>query len=80
MASVISQAVPIELLMTGEHGVVVDVDGSPDFVVRLEEMGLHEGVRVRMVRPGSPCILEVNHQRFLLRIEDTATVVVDVSR
>ena len=80
MASVISQALPLELLAVGERGVVVDVDGCPDFVVRLEEMGLHPGVLVCMVRPGSPCILEINHTRFSIRFEDSATVLVDVAR
>ncbi len=80
MASIVSQAVPLELLTTGERGIVVNVEGPPDFIVRLEEMGLHGGARVCMVRSGSPCILEINGQRFLIRIEDSATVLVDVIR
>jgi ferrous iron transport protein A len=80
MASAVSQTVPLELLVAGETGVVVDVDGQPGLVVRLEEMGLHAGARVCMVRPGSPCILEINHQRFSIRFEDSATVLVDVAR
>ena len=80
MASVVSQTLAIELLAAGEEGVVVDVDGHPELVVRLEEMGLHAGARVRMVRPGSPCILEINHHRFLIRFEELATVLVDVTR
>ena len=80
MASVISQAVPLELMAAGERGVVVDVDGYPDFVVRLEEMGLHPGVQVYMVRPGSPCILEINRTRFSIRFEESATVLVDIGR
>ncbi len=80
MASVVSQTMPLELLEAGERGVVIDVDGRPELVVRLEEMGLHSGVQVRMVRPGSPCIVEINHQRFSIRVEDSATVLVDVSQ
>jgi ferrous iron transport protein A len=80
MASVVSQALPLEMLAAGERGVILDVDGRPEMVVRLEEMGLHAGVRVCMVRPGSPCILKINDQRFSLRFEDAATVLVDVSR
>ena len=80
MASVISQTLPLDHLAAGEMGIVVDLDGQPGLVVRLEEMGLHAGVRVCMVRPGSPCILEVNDQRFSFRFEDSATVLVDVAR
>lgn len=79
MASVISRTLPIESLAAGECGAVVHIDGVPELVVRLEEMGLHEGVPIRMVRPGSPCILEINHQRFSLRIDDSVTVLVDVA-
>ena len=78
MSSVVSQTLPLELLTAGEHGIVVEIDGSPELVVRLEEMGLHSGVRVCMVRAGSPCILEINHQRYSIRFDDSVTVLVDV--
>lgn len=80
MASVVSRTLPLELLATGETGIVVDVDGDPALVVRLHEMGLHPGVRVCMVRPGSPCILEINHHRFSMRFEDSASVLVEVAQ
>ena len=80
MTSVVSQTLPLELLDAGERGVVVNVDGRPDLVVRLEEMGLHAGARICMIRPGSPCIVEINHQRFLMRFEDSTTVLVDVEQ
>ena len=80
MSSVVSQALPLKLLAAGERGVVVDVDGCPNLVVRLQEMGLHPGVPVCMIRPGSPCILEINHQRFSIRFDDSITVLVDVDR
>ena len=79
MASAISQTLPLEVMQAGERGIVVDVLGQPELVVRLAEMGLHAGVRVDMVRPGSPAIVEINHQRFSIRFEDAATVLVDVS-
>ena len=80
MTSTVSQTLPIELLNSGESGVISDVHGRPELVVRLAEMGLHTGVRVCMVRSGSPCIVEVNHQRFSIRFEDSATVLVDVDQ
>ncbi len=72
--------VPLEMMSTGEQGRISALDGSPEFVVRLEEMGLREGVLVRMVRSGSPCILAVNDHRFSLRIDDCASVLVEVTR
>lgn len=78
MASVATQTVPIELLAAGEEAVIVDVDGRADLVVRLEEMGLHSGAHVRMIRPGSPCIVELNRQRFSFRFDESVTVLVDV--
>lgn len=74
------QLVPLELMATGEQGCVRDVDGSPEFVVRLQEMGLHKGAKVRMVKTGSPCILAVNEQRFSLRFDQRATITVEVTR
>ena len=76
MSSVVSQALPLELMSAGEQGVVVEIDGAPELVVRLEERGLHAGVRVCMVQPGSPCILEINHQRYSMRFDDSVTVLV----
>lgn len=75
-----SQVVPLELLKSGEHGRVCDVDGRPEFVHRLEEMGLRPGVTVRMLRPGSPCILDLNHQRLSFRAEQAASVLVELAR
>jgi Fe2+ transport system protein FeoA len=80
MSSVVSQTLPLELLTAGEQGVVVEIDGCPELVVRLEEMGLHSGVRVHMVQTGSPCILEINHQRYSMRFDDSVTVLVDVAQ
>lgn len=72
--------VPLESMTTGEHGVVHTLDGAPDFVVRLEEMGLREGTAIQMVRSGSPCILAVNDHRLSLRFDNKATVLVELSK
>ena len=80
MASVIAQELPLHLLEAGQTGTVTDVVGTSGLVVRLEEMGLHRGARVNMIRPGSPCILEINHQRYSLRIDEDSMVFVEVGR
>jgi ferrous iron transport protein A len=74
------QLVPLKLMACGEYGKVHDVDGSPEFVVRLQELGLQEGAEVQMVKTGSPCILAINKQRFSLRFDEQATVLVEVAR
>lgn len=76
----VMQLIPLELMATGEHGKVHDVDGAPEFVVRLQELGLLAGTAVQMVKAGSPCILAINEQRFSLRFDRRATVLVEVTR
>ena len=68
--------VPLELMSAGEVGHVVQVDGSPDVVHRLAEMGLREEVRVMMVQPGSPCIVAVGDHRLSLRTDGDAEILV----
>lgn len=75
-----TQVVPLELLQAGEQGRVCDVEGRPEFVHRLEEMGLRPGVTVRMLRPGSPCILDLNQHRLSFRAERTTSVLVELGQ
>jgi Fe2+ transport system protein FeoA len=70
------QVVPLEFLEAGEEGRIFDVDGERDLVARLEEMGLRQGVHVRMVQPGSPCIVAVNNHRLSFRGETAAVILV----
>jgi Fe2+ transport system protein FeoA len=79
MSSDVAQTIPLELLSVGDTGRIVEIDGMPDLVVRLEEMGLHVGATVRMIRPGLPCILEVNLHRFLVRIDESAMILVEAA-
>ena len=74
-----SQVLPLQLLSTGESGHVLDVAGSERLVSRLAEMGFHKGARIRMVQPGEPCIVALDHQRLSFRGEENATVLVEVS-
>lgn len=76
----VSYLLPLALLNPGETGCIRDVDGNPHLVRRLDEMGLRSGVSVRMVQPGQPCIVAVDHQRLSFRGEDDAVVLVEVKR
>ena len=73
-----SQIVPLELLRAGEEGRVLDVEGERGLVVRLAEMGLREGIAVRMVRPGSPCIVAIDNHRMSFRCDEAAVVLVEL--
>lgn len=73
-----SQLVPLELLQPGEQGQIREIDGRPEFIHRLQEMGLRPGVTIRMLRPGSPCILDLNHQRLTLRAEHSTSILVEL--
>jgi ferrous iron transport protein A len=70
---------PLELLAAGEHGYIRELDGSPAFVHRLQEMGIRLGAAVTVLRPGSPCLLAVGNHRFSLRTEDVVGILVEVA-
>src|SRR4051795_7345089 len=72
------QVLPLGMLSAGESGTVVDVDGRPDVVIRLQEMGFRPGCHVRMVKPGSACLVAIDNHRFGFRSADAALVLVEV--
>jgi Fe2+ transport system protein FeoA len=45
-------------------------------VARMSAMGLRAGARLRMLQPGSPCLLEVGTTRLSLRPESGFSVLV----
>jgi Fe2+ transport system protein FeoA len=74
----VAHTIPLEMLQTGQSGQIADVSGESGLVRRLAEMGLRPGVSVRMVQPGRPCIVAVEQQRYSLRGESEALVLVEV--
>ncbi|MCS6849886.1 MAG: ferrous iron transport protein A [Gemmataceae bacterium] len=60
---------PLELLRSGDWADVAEVQGEPAWVGRLAELGIRAGSRVRMLRHGSPCLLQVGDARLSLRGE-----------
>ena len=72
----LENVVPLELMAAGEVGHVVQVDGSPEVVHRLAEMGLREQSRILMIQPGRPCIVAVGDHRLSLRTDDEAEILV----
>ena len=73
-----TRILPIELLRSGERGVIHDLYGDEAVVHRLSEMGLRTGVSFRMVQPGSPCILCVGEHRLTVRLDPSLQILVDV--
>ncbi len=68
---------PLQLLQADEVARVCHLDGETNFIHRLAEMGLREGTVLRMIRPGSPCIIQVQQQRMSFRADESATVMVE---
>ena len=67
---------PLECLRPGEWAEVRDVSGSPDWTGRLAELGVRIGVRIQMLRGGSPCLIQVGGGRLSLRGEQSVGVLV----
>lgn len=70
--------IPLGLLAVGSTATIVDVDGRPDVVGRLHEMGVRPGRDVRMVRSGGACIVAIDNHRFGFRGAEAAHVLVEV--
>ena len=73
-----TQLLPLEFLRHNEQGRVVEIEGRPEDVHRLEEIGLGTGNIVRMIKAGLPCIVGVNGQRFSFRPEMTTSVYIEL--
>jgi len=60
---------PLETLHSGEWAEVAEVTGEPRCVGRLAELGVRAGTVLRVVQPGSPCLLEIGGCRLSLRAD-----------
>jgi ferrous iron transport protein A len=67
---------PLDMLCSGEWGDVAEISGELTWVSRMAELGIRVGSRVRVVQPGSPCILQVGQARLSLRGDWTFRVLV----
>jgi Fe2+ transport system protein FeoA len=72
------QVIPLGLLAVGSTATIVEVDGKPEVVGRLHEMGVRPGCDVRMVRAGGACIVAIDNHRFGFRGAEAAHVLVEV--
>lgn len=73
---VVHELVPLKHLRAGEFAEVAHVLGSADHVHRLEELGFRPGCVLRMVQPGSPCIVRMAGHTLCFRADDVTSVLV----
>ena len=66
---------PLDALARSEVAKVCDLDGPPQVVHRMREMGLREGVVVEMIRPGQPCVVRVENKRYSFRCDECQILV-----
>ncbi|GMU93518.1 MAG: hypothetical protein AMXMBFR4_25760 [Candidatus Hydrogenedentota bacterium] len=58
----------------GDECEVIDVHADSQLSMRLREMGMVSGARLRVARGGSPLILEIGEARVCMRGDDAARV------
>ena len=67
---------PLEWLGPGQWADVTDVHGEPGWVGRMAALGIRSGCRLRMLRSGCPCLVEIGAARFCLRGDDCCQIFV----
>ena len=67
---------PLELVAAGQWAEVEDIGGEPSWVSRLAELGVCVGSRLRVLRQGRPCLLQIGSCRLSLRGEQAMRIMV----
>jgi Fe2+ transport system protein FeoA len=67
---------PLDGLHPGEWAEVAEVTGEPRWVARMAELGLRVGALVKVLQPGSPCLLEIAGCRLSLRMDEALQIFV----
>jgi ferrous iron transport protein A len=73
----VPNAVPLASLLPGQSARIAAIVGRPDHAQHLREFGLCDGVRVQMIRPGSPCILRLAGSRVCFRSDRLLSILVE---
>jgi Fe2+ transport system protein FeoA len=63
-----SRRVLLSTLKTGAEARVSSVEGDESVRHRIEEMGIREGVTIRMIRSQAPQIIAIHGRRLCLRM------------
>jgi Fe2+ transport system protein FeoA len=67
---------PLDCLHSGEWAEVLEVTGEARWVGRIAELGVRVGSRLKLVQPGSPCLVEIGGCRLSLRTDDVLQIFV----
>ncbi len=67
---------PLDMLRAGEWADIAEVSGDPAWVTRLAELGLREGCRLRVLQPGTTCLLQIGHGKLCLRGGECSQILV----
>jgi Fe2+ transport system protein FeoA len=71
--------VPIQQLAAGQPACVACLNGAPNDVARLAEMGIQRGTNLCVVRGGKTCILQIDGCRMCVRASDEMEILVTPS-
>jgi ferrous iron transport protein A len=77
MIDVVKKTIPLNQLPAGQAAFIRCIEGHPDHIHRLEEIGLRGGARIEMFRPGNPCIIRLAGNKICLRSDDLLHVIVE---
>ncbi|HEX5272226.1 MAG TPA: FeoA family protein [Gemmataceae bacterium] len=67
---------PLDCLHSGDWAEVAKVTGEPKWVSRLAELGIRPGTLVKILQPGSPCLIEIDGCRLSLRLDYESQILV----
>jgi ferrous iron transport protein A len=67
---------PLDCVPGGEWAEVAEVAGEPRWVGRMAELGLRVGTLVKVLQPGSPCLVEIGGCRLSLRMDFALQILV----
>jgi Fe2+ transport system protein FeoA len=70
------ELLPVERLSSGVWADVEEIRGETSWVSRLAELGVRAGSRLKVLQPGSPCLLQVGGSRLSLRAESAKQILV----
>lgn len=73
----VKKTISLHELPAGHAAFVHCIQGDPDQIHRLEEIGLRGGSRIEMFRPGNPCIIRLAGNKICLRADDLLHVLVE---
>ena len=72
--------VPLKFVSAGNEAEVEAVTGDERLVQRLQEMGICAGCKLKVVCPGSPCIIKVAGSKLCFRDNDVNNILVRVGQ